>query len=118
MVLKLARITLAKSPFQTPISAAHSSGLARRSRTQRSNREGDPAISGAISDRVRGAGMSSLLAYLTTQAQRPGPREAWIATGARWPGSLQRMVVTWFVRLHRVVFSDMPIQQLPELNVA
>jgi hypothetical protein len=29
---------------------------------------------------------------LTTQAQRPGPREAWIATGARWPGSLQRMV--------------------------
>src|SRR5688500_10624404 len=24
---------------------------------------------------------------LTTQAQRPGPREAWIATGARWPGS-------------------------------
>src|SRR4029077_18314807 len=29
---------------------------------------------------------------LTTQAQRPGPREAWIATTARWPGSLQRMV--------------------------
>jgi hypothetical protein len=29
---------------------------------------------------------------LTTQAQRPGPRDAWIATGARWPGSLQRMV--------------------------
>src|SRR4051812_14869123 len=29
---------------------------------------------------------------LTTQAQRPGPREAWMATGMRWPGSLQRMV--------------------------
>ena len=29
---------------------------------------------------------------LTTQAQRPGARDAWIATGARWPGSLQRMV--------------------------
>jgi hypothetical protein len=29
---------------------------------------------------------------LTTQAQRPGPREAWIATVMRWPGSLQRMV--------------------------
>ena len=29
---------------------------------------------------------------LTTQAQRPGPRDAWIATRARWPGSLQRMV--------------------------
>ena len=29
---------------------------------------------------------------LTTQAQRPGPRDAWIATTARWPGSLQRMV--------------------------
>jgi hypothetical protein len=28
----------------------------------------------------------------TTQAQRPGPRDATIATGARWPGSLQRMV--------------------------
>ena len=29
---------------------------------------------------------------LTTQAQRPGPRGRWIATRARWPGSLQRMV--------------------------
>jgi len=28
----------------------------------------------------------------TTQAQRPGPRDAWIATATRWPGSLQRMV--------------------------
>ena len=34
---------------------------------------------------------------LTTQAQRPGPREAWIATRARWPGSLQRMVRPRFV---------------------
>lgn len=29
---------------------------------------------------------------LTTQAQRPGPRNAPIATGARWLDSLQRMV--------------------------
>src|SRR5207245_4736588 len=29
---------------------------------------------------------------LTTQAQRPGPRGRWIATGAQWRGSLQRMV--------------------------
>jgi hypothetical protein len=29
---------------------------------------------------------------LTTQAQRRDPREAWIATRARWSGSLQRMV--------------------------
>ena len=29
---------------------------------------------------------------LTTQAQRPGPRDARIATVMRWPGSLQRMV--------------------------
>ena len=29
---------------------------------------------------------------LTTQAQRPGPRDAWTATVMRWPGSLQRMV--------------------------
>ena len=29
---------------------------------------------------------------LTTQAERPGPWDAWIATGARRPGSLQRMV--------------------------
>jgi hypothetical protein len=28
----------------------------------------------------------------TTQAQRPGPRGRSIATAARWPGSLQRMV--------------------------
>ena len=27
-----------------------------------------------------------------TCSQRPGPRGAWIATGTRWPGSLQRMV--------------------------
>src|SRR2546430_8991054 len=53
MVVKLARTTLAKSPFQTPISAAHSIRLLRRRRTQRSNREGDPAINGAISDGVR-----------------------------------------------------------------
>src|SRR6266516_5630235 len=26
---------------------------------------------------------------LTAQAQRPGPREAGVATGARWPGSLR-----------------------------
>ncbi len=30
--------------------------------------------------------------HLTPQAQRPGPRDAAIASGARWPGSLQRMV--------------------------
>src|SRR5439155_20903028 len=29
---------------------------------------------------------------LTTQAQRPGPWDASIATRARWPGSLQRLV--------------------------
>jgi hypothetical protein len=29
---------------------------------------------------------------LTPQAQRPGPQDAWIATTARWPGSLQHMV--------------------------
>jgi hypothetical protein len=28
----------------------------------------------------------------TTQAKRPGPRDAAIATRARWPGLLQRMV--------------------------
>ena len=43
------RINLAKSPFHTPISAALSGGLVRRSRTQRSNREDAPAISRAIS---------------------------------------------------------------------
>src|SRR5688572_8912142 len=29
---------------------------------------------------------------LTTQDQRPGPRDDTIATGTRWPGSLQRLV--------------------------
>jgi hypothetical protein len=38
------------------------------------------------------------LINLTTQAQRPGPRDAWIATGARRPGSLQRMVRRWGFR--------------------
>ena len=32
------------------------------------------------------------LLRLTTQAQRPGPRDATIATVMRWPGSLQWMV--------------------------
>ena len=35
----------------------------------------------------------------TTQAQRPGPRDAWIATWTRWPGSLQRMVRRFGCRL-------------------
>jgi hypothetical protein len=30
--------------------------------------------------------------WLTTHAQRPGLREGTLATRARWPGSLQRMV--------------------------
>src|SRR5207249_5657733 len=64
-LLKLDRITLAKSPFQTPISAAHSIGLEWRRRSHKSNRESDPAISSAISGAVREMGMSSLLAYLT-----------------------------------------------------
>jgi len=33
-----------------------------------------------------------VISGLTTQAQRPGPRDAAIATVMRWPGSLQRMV--------------------------
>ena len=28
----------------------------------------------------------------TNQTQRPGPQDAWIATGARWPGSQERML--------------------------
>jgi len=36
-----------------------------------------------------------VISGLTTQAQRPGPRDAWIATATLPPGSLQRMV-----RLH------------------
>jgi hypothetical protein len=31
---------------------------------------------------------------------RGRPREAWIATGARWPGSLQRMVRRWSCMVH------------------
>src|SRR3954464_261087 len=38
-------------------------------------------------------------AHLTIQAQRPGPRDATIATVMRWPGSLQRMVRR-FVLVH------------------
>ena len=42
--------------------------------------------------RAYNAGWRDVLCRLTTQAQRPGPRDAWIATRARWPGSLQRTV--------------------------
>src|SRR5881397_2059666 len=31
-------------------------------------------------------------------AQRPGPRDAWIATRARWPGSLQRMAALSYLK--------------------
>ena len=34
----------------------------------------------------------TLVSRLTTQAQRPGTRDVTMATTARWPGSLQRMV--------------------------
>jgi hypothetical protein len=37
-------------------------------------------------------GMGGGCIGLTTQAQRPGPRERRIATVMRWPGSLQRLV--------------------------
>src|SRR5437762_5792626 len=53
------------SAFLTPFAAALSVGLVRRSRTESSNREGDPAVSRAISGAVREMGISSLLAYLT-----------------------------------------------------
>jgi len=36
-------------------------------------------------------GSKSFSSHPTTQAQRPGPRDAPIATGAQWPGSLQRI---------------------------
>src|SRR5947209_5058074 len=38
----------------------------------------------------------------TTQAQRPGPRDATIAPVMRWPGSLQRMVRPRFVHEPRM----------------
>lgn len=37
---------------------------------------------------------------LTTHDQPPGPQDAWIATGARWPRSLQRtvgIIISFFV---------------------
>ena len=41
---------------------------------------------------------------LTTQAQRPGPRDAWFASRARWPGSLRRMV-----SFHRMKWRCIPV---------
>src|SRR5687768_17343932 len=38
---------------------------------------------------------------LTTQAQRPGPRDALIATATPQPGSLQRMVSRGMIRTSR-----------------
>src|SRR5215218_4633166 len=45
---------------------------------------------------------------LTTQAQRPGPRDAWIVTGERGPGSVQRMV-------RRVVAAKKVVDHVVEL---
>ena len=44
------------------------------------------------------------ISCLTTKPQRPGPRDAWIATAARWPGSLQRRLghIVTFLRCGRV----------------
>lgn len=54
-----------------PCSDRHDGNAQGRSRLVWERRVDDPAV--------------------TAQAQRPGPRDAWIATGARWRGSLQRM---------------------------
>ena len=43
-------------------------------------------------DHLTAVGRISSFGNPTSQAQRPGPRGRSIATGARWPGSLQRMV--------------------------
>src|SRR6266567_9233945 len=64
-IAKVGQDHFGKVSLPHPISAALSGGLVRRSRNQRSNREGDPAVSRAISGGVREMGMSSLLAYLT-----------------------------------------------------
>src|SRR5437667_6936135 len=52
-----------------------------------------------------------------TQAQRPGPRDAWIATRARWPGSLQRMVRPHSRRPAHKHGSDKCREETPGLNL-
>src|SRR5437899_5739930 len=50
---------------------------------------------------------------LTTQAQRPGPREAWIATRARWPGSLQR---AWLGRVRNLIHTPQKHIRVTEIR--
>src|SRR5688572_23856208 len=51
---------------------------------------------------------------LTAQAQRPGPQDAMIATGARWPGSLQRMVRRLDLVCHDSERSDLDTETMPD----
>src|SRR6267378_8541263 len=80
------RLTRTRRAGKPPTARPHRVAASERERT-RSSRFGANLFeiaTGYWLPRVRS---------LTTQAQRPGPREAWIATGARWPGSLQREAV-------------------------
>ena len=69
------------------VSTAESSTFRRRKTMKKQTGKSTGAKAITISAEVNGG----VKGDLTTQAQRPGPREAWIATRARWPGSLQRM---------------------------
>ena len=62
------------------------------------------------------SGRLDFMSQLTTQAQRPGPRDAWIATGARWPGSLERMVRPLCVMSHVLLADKTPCRHAAELS--
>ena len=75
-------IPLSRVELNFPDDVRHLWEPARRNRARR-NQTGNLRII------LRGSGLGGNQSnWPTTQAQRPGPREAWIATRARWPGSL------------------------------
>ena len=83
--------------FSTRFAHTNRSGIGRQRAFTRGKRSAqrlffglDNGIHHTLLRSTRSIG--ALFCRRTTQTQRPGPREAWIATGARGPGSLQRMV--------------------------
>src|ERR1051325_115721 len=84
---------------------ASNSHHSHRARLRPKNRIGDaranPIAAWVIHSRAVIVMVSTaLIRRLTTQAQRPGAREAMIATATPPPGSLQRMVRPFLVPVH------------------
>lgn len=93
--------------MEDAVSAHLFSNLLREGRAQEPDEEQQPDEETPKEQNLEKRGRHS---GLTTQ--RPGPREAWIATGTRWPGLLQR------VRPRHLHNSNLHFLQPPDCNHA